>query len=305
MSKRKKRYFCPELFKETMKNLVIGFCLLGILASCGDGKKKTDPFIALTEQIDSINNVETDSVTSDSYAEEEEIPIAADESFADFFYNFASDEAFQRSRIIFPLPLYEEKHVTRIEKTKWKYDPIFSKEAAYTTIFDKEEDMEVEKDTALRSVQIDWIYLAENKIKRYYFERKDNQWVLEAINKIKTAYKVKNKEAENFYAFYERFSQDSVFQRQRLRRPLAFVTSDPEDEFQILETTLDEGQWFTFRPPIMKARLTNVHYGQPEATDSKYKIVEYKGFGNGFSNVLYFERKGGVWKLTKFEDLSD
>ena len=73
--------------------------------------------------------------------------------------------------------------------------------------------MEVEKDTALRSVQIDWIYLAENKIKRYYFERKDNQWVLEAINKIKTAYKVKNKEAENFYAFYERFSQDSVFQR--------------------------------------------------------------------------------------------
>lgn len=69
MSKRKKRYFCPELFKETMKNLVIGFCLLGILASCGDGKKKTDPFIALTEQIDSINNVETDSVTSDSYAE--------------------------------------------------------------------------------------------------------------------------------------------------------------------------------------------------------------------------------------------
>ena len=98
-----------------MKNLVIGFCLLGMLASCRDGKKKADPFAGLTEQIDSIH-AETDSVPSITYAEEEEeIPVTADESFADFFYNFASDEAFQRSRTVFPLPLYEEKHVTRIE----------------------------------------------------------------------------------------------------------------------------------------------------------------------------------------------
>lgn len=290
-----------------MKNLVIGFCLLGMLASCRDGKKKADPFAGLTEQIDSIH-AETDSVPSITYAEEEEeeeIPVTADESFADFFYNFASDEAFQRSRTVFPLPLYEEKHVTRIEPPHWKYDPLFSQEDAYTILFDQEEDMEVEKDTALRSVQIDWIYLTENKIKRYYFERKNNQWVLEAINKIKTNYQDDKKGPEDFYAFYKHFSQDSVFQRQRLHRPLVFVTSDPEDEFQILETTLDEGQWFTFRPPIMKARLTNVHYGQPEKEDSNRKIVEYKGFGNGFSNVLYFERKGGIWKLTKFEDLSD
>lgn len=49
--------------------------------------------------------------------------------------------------------------------------------------------------------------------------------------------------------FYERFSRDSLFQQERLHEPLYFVTADPEDEFQILETTLEPGQWFAFRPP--------------------------------------------------------
>lgn len=285
-----------------MRKLVIGFCLLSILSSCGNGKKKTDPFAALTEQIDSIN-LNSDSIQDSSFIIKDKIPATADESFADFFYNFASDAAFQRSRVIFPFPVYEDTNVTRISRQTWEYDPLFSKEPAYTILFDKEEDMEVEKDTALHSVQIDWIYLSEKKIKRYYFERKNNQWFLEGINKMKLFYS--SEEKENFYAFYEHFSSDSVFQRKRLHSPLFFVTSDPEDEFQILETTLDEGQWFAFRPPMVKACLTNVHYGQPETEDSNHKIVEYKGFGNGFSNILYFERKGGIWKLTKFEDLSD
>lgn len=285
-----------------MKKLVIGFCLLNILVSCGEGKKKVDPFATLAEQIDSLK-LSSDSIQDSTYTAEEYIPAAADESFADFFYNFASDETFQRSRIIFPFPVYEDKSVTRISRQTWKYDPLFSQEPAYTILFDKEEDMEAEKDTALQSVQIDWMYLSENKLKRYYFERKNNQWFLEAINKMKISYP--SEDGENFYTFYEQFSCDSIFQRQRIHHPLAFVTSDPDDEFQILETTLDEGQWFAFRPPMMKARLTNVHYGQPEASNSRHRIVEYKGFGNGFSNILYFERKEKIWKLTKFEDLSD
>ena len=39
------------------------------------------------------------------------------------------------------------------------------------------------------------------------------------------------------FEFYERFANDSVFQLSRLHEPLKFVTADPEDEFQILETT--------------------------------------------------------------------
>ncbi|WP_072541804.1 DUF4348 domain-containing protein [Bacteroides mediterraneensis] len=285
-----------------MKRLIFGCCLLMLMVSCGGGKKKADPFAALTEQIDSIK-VHPDSIQDSTVVVEEQVPAAADESFADFFYNFASDEAFQRTRVVFPFSLYKGKQVTRIQKAGWKFDPLFSREPAYTVLFDKEEDMEIEKDTSLHSVQVDWIFLTDRRIKRYYFQRKKDSWFLEAINVEKLPDEEDGK--EDFYAFYERFSRDSLFQQERLHDPLKFVTADPEDEFQILETTLEQGQWFAFRPPMMKGRMTNVHYGQPENIHSDYKVVEFKGFGNGFSNTLYFERYGGEWKLMRFEDLSD
>lgn len=285
-----------------MKRLIFGCCLLMLMVSCGGGKKKVDPFVALTEQIDSIK-VHPDSIQDSTVVVEEEVPAAADESFADFFYNFASDAKFQRTRVVFPFSLYKGKQVTRIPKEDWKFDPLFSRDPAYTVLFDKEEDMEIEKDTSLHSVQVDWIFLTDRRVKRYYFQRKKDSWFLEAINVEKLPDEEDGK--EDFYKFYERFSRDSVFQQERLHDPLKFVTADPDDEFQILETTLEQGQWFAFRPPMMKGRMTNVHYGQPENMSSDYKVVEFKGFGNGFSNTLYFERYGGVWKLMRFEDLSD
>lgn len=273
-----------------------------LAASCGGGKKKMDPFDALTKQIDSLA-VGTDTLQKETPEVEDVVPATADESFADFFYNFASDARFQRSRIKFPIPFYKGEQVERMSKDKWVYDPLFSRDPVYTVLFDKEEDMEMEKDTAIHSVQVDWIYLKDRKVKRYYFERVADCWYLEAINKEKLASASEGR--EDFFDFYNHFANDSVFQRERLHDPLGFVTVDPEDEFQILETTLDEGQWFSFRPPLLKERLTNVHYGQKEVADTDRKIIEFKGFGNGFSNTLYFEYRNGKWMLMKFEDLSD
>lgn len=287
-----------------MKKIVFGCCLLVMATtSCGGSKKKIDPFETLTQQIDSLSAGMDTNVVDTAPVRPEVIPATADESFADFFYNFASNERFQHSRIVFPISYYKGKEVTRIAKDEWKYDPLFSREPVYTVLFDKEEEMEMEKDTAVRSVQVDWIYLKDRKVKRYYFQRINDSWFLEAINKEKLAHVEGGK--EDFFDFYYRFANDSVFQSERLANPLPFVTVDPEDEFQILETTLDEGQWFSFRPPLMKERLTNVHYGQEAVPDTDTKIIEFKGFGNGFSNTLYFECQGGEWWLMQFEDLSD
>ena len=272
------------------------------MVSCGGGKKKIDPFETLTRQIDSLQ-VEEEAVVDTAPVRPEVIPATADESFADFFYNFASNEGFQHSRIVFPISYYKGKEVVRISKEDWKYDPLFSRDPVYTVLFDREEEMELEKDTAVRSVQVDWIYLKDRQVKRYYFQRINDSWFLEAINKEKLAHAEGGR--EDFFDFYFRFANDSVFQGERLADPLSFVTVDPEDEFQILETTLDEGQWFSFRPPLLKERLTNVHYGQEAVPDTDSKIVEFKGFGNGFSNTLYFECRGGEWILKQFEDLSD
>ncbi len=96
----------------------------------------------------------------------------------------------------------------------------------------------------------------------------------------------------------------AFFQSQRVREPLAFVTTDPDDDFSVLETTLDLNQWFAFKPALPTDRLSNINYGQRNDDDRQLKFWHLKGIGNGFSNILYFRRKAGEWELYKFEDTS-
>ena len=286
-----------------MRKLIIGVCLVMLVSSCGGGKKKIDPFEMLTEEIDSLTAVPDTAEAMEVVEEEPMVPATADESFADFIYNFAIDEKLQVSRIVFPLPYYTMDKKEHIEKKDWEHDLLFSQLDSYTVLFDKTVDMEAEKDTTATSVKIEWIYLKTNKIKRYYFERLKGLWKLEAIDFADMPKSEDTK--ENFYEFYERFAHDSVFQQTRLHHPLKFVTVDPDDEFQIIETTLETGQWFAFQPVLPREFLTNVNYGQNENPKSNTKVIEIKGFGNGFNNTLYFERRNGLWKLVQFEDLSD
>lgn len=285
-----------------MRKFVVACVMLLLMVACNSGTGQKGEMAEAVEVTDSAAlGVDTVCEAPDA---EEIIPATADESFADFFYNFASDAEFQVKRILFPLSYYKETKVFRIQKDAWKYDPLFSKEGIYTVLFDKEEDMELEKDTSLHSVRVEWLYLKEKKMKRYYFERKQDAWFLEAMN-LSVLPTSEDKDEEDFFDFFYRFVNDSTFQKERLARPLYFVTADPEDEFQILETVLEEGQWFAFQPPMPKVRIANVNYGQNENLDSSTKVMEFKGFGNGFSNTLYFERRKGIWKLVRFEDLSD
>ena len=232
--------------------------------------------------------------------EDQPKPTEADESFDDFIYNFASDDALQRQRIKFPLAFYNGDEKSNIDKRYWKHDYLFSKQHYYTLLFDKEEDMDLVGDTALTSVQVEWIYLKKRMVKKYYFERINGAWLMEAIN----LRPIEPDENENFVDFYCRFASDSLFQSQRVQNPLTFVTTDPDDDFSILETTLDQNQWFAFKPELPTDKLSNINYGQRNADHSSTKILALKGVGNGFSNVLYFKRKGGEWQLYKFEDVS-
>lgn len=110
------------------------------------------------------------------------------------------------------------------------------------------------------------------------FERIKGAWILEAIN----LRPIEQSDNENFVEFFGHFATDSLFQSQRVREPLAFVTSDPDDDFSILETTLDLNQWFAFKPVLPVDRLSNINYGQRNDDDSPTKILALKGIGNGF-----------------------
>lgn len=272
--------------------------LLGILSSCGNKKTNIDPFASITKEVDSIRRI-ADSIHQDKSPEEPQ-PIQADESFDDFIYNFASDDALQRQRVKFPLSYYNGDEKSNIEERNWKHDNLFTKQHYYTLLFDREEDMDLVGDTSLTSVQVEWMFVRTRMIKRYYFERIKGAWMLEAIN----LRPIEPNDNENFVEFFGHFATDSIFQSQRVREPLAFVTTDPDDDFSILETTLDLNQWFAFKPTLPADRLSNINYGQRNSDDSPTKILALKGIGNGFSNILYFRRKVGKWELYKFEDTS-
>ena len=197
-----------------MKKLIFGCLLLVLMVSCEGGKKKIDPFETLTGQIDSLK-ADSDSVKTDtSLVIEDVIPPSADESFADFFYNFASDAKFQLSRIISPVSTYKGDKIVRVRKDERTHDYLFSRDPAYTVLFDKEEDMELEKDTSMMSVQVDLINLEKSQIRRYYFQRKGQSWFLEAINLQHLAHETDGE--EDFMDFYRKFSSDSIFQAERL-----------------------------------------------------------------------------------------
>lgn len=281
-----------------MKKLIAGVVLLGFLGSCGNKKTNIDPFASITNEVDSIR-YKSDSTHLEK-SPKEPTPIEADESFDDFIYTFASDDVLQRQRIKFPLSYYNGDEKSKIEERYWKHDDLFSKQSYYTLLFDKEEDMDVVGNAKLTSVQVEWIFVKTRMVKKYYFERVKGAWMLEGIN----LRPIESNENEAFVDFYAHFASDSLFQSRRVQNPLAFVTTDPDDDFSILETTLDLNQWFAFKPTLPTDRLSNINYGQQIDDHSSTKILALKGIGNGFSNILYFHRKDGEWELYKFEDTS-
>ena len=281
-----------------MKKLLLGFLLLAFLISCGNKKAKMDPFATIAEMVDSAGyHVDT---LQEAEVKEEPKPMVADELFDDFIFNYASDDALQRQRTVFPLPYYDRDTPLKIEADFWKHDYLFTKENCYTLLFDKEEDMDMVGDTTLTSVQVEWIFLKTRMVKRYYFERKRGMWMLEAIN----LREMEKGENEDFVEFYTRFVRDSVYQSKHISHPLQFITIDPDDEFSILETTLDVDQWYAFRPVMPTDRLSNINYGQKNEDLSDTKILKVNGIGNGYSNIFYFRKRGKGWELYKYEDTS-
>ncbi|WP_174646951.1 DUF4348 domain-containing protein [Bacteroides sp. Marseille-P8574] len=281
-----------------MKKLLLGFLLLAFLISCGNKKAKMDSFATIAEMVDSAG-YKADTL-QEAEVKEEPKPMVADELFDDFIFNYASDDALQRQRTVFPLPYYDRDTPLKIEADFWKHDYLFTKENCYTLLFDKEEDMDMVGDTTLTSVQVEWIFLKTRMVKRYYFERKRGMWMLEAIN----LREMEKGENEDFVEFYTRFVRDSVYQSKHISHPLQFITIDPDDEFSILETTLDVDQWYAFRPVMPTDRLSNINYGQKNEDLSDTKILKVNGIGNGYSNIFYFRKRGKGWELYKYEDTS-
>jgi hypothetical protein len=278
-----------------MKRMIAGLVLLLIiLGSCNNKKANNN----LSTQVpDSVQRLNEDSLAQAAKGPHR---TNADELFNDFIYNFASDPTTQRQRIVFPLLVMNGGKKSYIDARHWKHDYLYIHQKIYTLIFDREKDMDLVNDTSLHNVQVEWLYPKTRTVKHYNFKRVRGMWLLESIN----ISHMTNPEDETFLDFYGKFSSDSLFQAKRVCQPLKFVTTNPDDDFSMIEATIDVNQWFAFKPQLPVIQLSNINYGQQNSDNSVQKIVAFKGVSNGFSNVLYFRKKGGLWKLYKFEDVS-
>lgn len=270
--------------------------MLLLCAACGQRKEVK----VLDSEVVVADSLAADSLAADS-ASMAGISDKVDETFDDFVYTYASDIRFQLHRTCFPLPYTEDGAQTAIPRGQWVHDALYSNQEYYNMLFESEDDLEYEKDMKVGTVYVDWLYLDKQKIRRYHFGRVKGHWMLQDIREESLA----GNPNEGFLQFFYHFCNDSVYQREHIESPLKFVTTDPDDDFKVMEAFISVDQWFVFRPLLPGDKMTNIDYGQPYSKAASQKIVTIRDIGNGYNNMLFFSRHGNSWKLSAFEDLSN
>lgn len=274
-----------------MNKLVYSFLLALSLCACNTKKGET---------ISNFEDSDSDSVVNfkDSIAgiiEEQTVPKSADELFDDFIYGFMSSKKMQRQRIAFPLEVDEYGKTKTIEESEWKIDRLYKNQEFYTVLYDKVNDCSVEKDTSIYHAVVEWIYLNENRVKKYDFNRgKNGEWKLTKIIYERMSKNVNT----DFLSFYQKFATDSAFMRAHLETPLEFISVD-EETGEDIKGTLTADQWFDLQPEMPNGRISNVIYGQ-QYKNPNQKILFMRGLANGMMLSFKFKKIGGDWKLVSF-----
>lgn len=273
-----------------MRRLLFLLAVLALLGACA-GHKTSDP-----EQpglADTLGQA-TDSLPSDSPVANP--PKSVDGLFDDFIYSFMRSRRFQMERIKFPLDNFVDGVNHPIAEKSWRFDRLYLGQGLYTVIFDSEESTKAEKDEELTHVEVEWVYLAQKRVKQYKFDRVGGHWLLTSVNHHHLSKNVNS----DFYEFYHRFSESLSYQKKHIKNPFAFTTYD-YDNFQPVEGVLDVEQWPDYKPELPKGIITNVNYGQ-HYDDHHKRVLQLCSPSGGMGCSLVFERMGKSWYLTRLEN---
>jgi len=268
-----------------MKQLLLFSLLVLSLVSCRKGKSDAPPSRLIVQSDSLLPDASADSVAAP--------PKAADGLFDDFIYSFMRNKRFQRQRIQFPLTNVVDGTDKPITKEQWTYDPLYVKQDVYTTIFDSEKSTRAQKDTSLRHVEVEWVYLNRRRVKQYIFNKVQGEWMLTALNTHAFAENVNS----DFYAFYRRFATETAFQNAHIANPFHFKTYD-SDNFQTIEGVMDASQWPDYRPELPHGTITNINYGQTYG-NARRRVLMICSQSGGMGCSLTFVRSGKTWLLEK------
>lgn len=272
---------------------ILGIYAASFLLTTGCINKETP--ISDSIQVDSIwaDSVENDTLSE--MIEETPMPIAADELFDDFFFNFAASGRVQKERIIFPLIVDNFGKKKSMEKKEWRREHFFMNQGYYTLVFHSMKEQAMMKDTAVSDVTVEKISFTNQRITRWHFARKRGLWYMDEI----TNGPIKQHPEAAFLEFYNNFVTDSVFQQESLSESIQFTGPDPDDDFSTMTGEIFPEQLKIFVPWMPSGTLYNIKYGAGEYKPSDVRFFLICGIGNGLRTDLIFTRKGKSWQLKK------
>lgn len=286
-------------YRFDMRACLLTLLVLAGLLACGNhsGDKVSsadDEEVWETGLEDSLTAEERAEEEFEELVSEEPMPVAADELFDDFIFNFASNKRLQLERISFPLPVNSGSKVDTIQKADWEMEHFFIHQGEYTLIFDSEEQMEQVKSTSVSEAIVEKIFLNKAFVRQYLFSRSSGSWMM---TEIRNQTLPRNPNA-SFLKFYHHFVSDSVFQHESLSEEIEFVGPDPDDDFSQMEGVITPDFWDAFAPELPSRMIYNVVYGRQDENANK-KIFVIRGISNGQEVEVTFVRKGEQWKLKK------
>lgn len=249
------------------------------------------------------DSIETDSIIADTTVqdslsemiEETPMPVAADEIFDDFFFNFAASRKVQRERIDFPLQVDNYGKEKVVEQKNWQMEHFFMRQGFYTLIMTNAKQRQYAKDTHLNNVIVERIDMQRNFVTQWYFSRDNGLWRMKSMKNLALA---KHPDG-TFLSFYQKFATDSLFQQQSLYDPVTFTGPDPEDDFSTMTGELMPEQWPSFAPQLPSGVLYNIIYAEKPYPQTDTRLLYLCGIANGFQMDMMFVRQGNKWLLKK------
>lgn len=278
-----------------MRFFVAGVLALLCVAGCTEQKR------VAVEETDEADSLTTDSLPADTIAdivEDAPLPKAVDELFDDFFFNFAGNRHMQMSRIDFPLPIHEDGETKMLDRKQWRYSHFFMSDGYYTLLLDHEEQESLSKDSQLDHAEVEKLYMNENLVKHYVFNRIKGEWRLTSVAHTRLS----DHPCGQFLHFYQHFATDTAFQAQSLGEFVLMTASDSDEELSDVTGAITREQWPFFKPALIPDNIIyNVNYGQT-LDDDKQKVMMVRGVANGLSISMTFKRKNEQWRLVSFSE---
>ena len=266
--------------------------LSSFLLSCVDNEKR----VLVEEPVVAVEQVQMED--SLVLLEEEVLPETADELFVDFFFNFVTDVDFQNQRIVYPLKYNDGDTVVRLKRQDWSEFNKFASLEYYSVLYEREQDLELQNETSLNYVSVEWINLDDLIIQKYNFQRLTGKWKLIDICKEKTS----DGPNGSFIDFYNNFSRDSLFQIRSLKKPLRLVSYEEEDSISQYVEEIGGEVWreLISELPLPDKYIMNIDFGQTCISMNR-KVLMIEGISNGLFVKFRFDKNGEIWCLKELE----